>query len=68
MEFVVAVLRTFFGLPLIKATSIMLKAHTDGQALVGVYPYEEAYQRVYEAHSAAREAGYPLTFYLEPDE
>ncbi len=28
---------------------------------------EEAQQRVYDAQSRAREAGYPLSFYLEPD-
>jgi len=30
-------------------------------------PFEDAQQRVYQAHSVARAAGYPLSFYLEPD-
>ncbi|MGQ9893807.1 MAG: hypothetical protein ACUVSY_08435 [Roseiflexus sp.] len=34
---------------------------------VATLPYEEAQRRAYEAHHAAREAGYPLSFYLEPD-
>jgi ATP-dependent Clp protease adaptor protein ClpS len=46
----------------------MLRAHNEGQAHVATLPYEEATERVYEAHSVAREAGYPLTFYLEPDD
>lgn len=68
MEFVVVVLRIFFGLALDRAMDIMLTAHTEGQALVAILPFEEAQERVYGAHSAAREEGYPLTFYLEPDE
>ncbi|MFV9505911.1 MAG: ATP-dependent Clp protease adaptor ClpS [Oscillochloridaceae bacterium umkhey_bin13] len=68
MEFVVVVLRVFFGHAMPEAMRIMLTAHNEGRALVAVLPYEEAQERVYNAHHAAREAGYPLTFYLEPDE
>ncbi len=32
-----------------------------------ILPYQEARDRVYAAHSVARELGYPLSFYLEPD-
>lgn len=67
MEFVVTVLRVFFGLTFSRAMQVMLTAHHDGRALVATLPYEEAKERVYNAHHAAREAGYPLTFYLEPD-
>ena len=67
MEFVVLVLRTFFGIAYNQSIQIMLTAHNEGRALVATLPYEEARDRVYDAHSAAREAGYPLTFYLEPD-
>lgn len=68
MDFVVLVLRHFFGLSLDESMDVMLTAHNEGRALVATLPYEEAKERVYEAHTAAREAGYPLTFYLEPDE
>jgi ATP-dependent Clp protease adaptor protein ClpS len=68
MEFVVAVLRMFFGLPVVRAIAVMYQAHNEGHAHVTTLPFEEAQQRVYEAHSAARSEGYPLTFYLEPDE
>jgi ATP-dependent Clp protease adaptor protein ClpS len=68
MDFVVMVLRVFFGLAFQRAMGVMLTAHTEGRALVAVLPYEEAQERVYNAHHTAREAGYPLTFYLEPDE
>lgn len=67
MDFVVMVLRLFFGLSLADAMSVMLAAHNEGRALVTTMPYEEAQERVYSAHTVAREEGYPLTFYLEPD-
>jgi ATP-dependent Clp protease adaptor protein ClpS len=67
MDFVVLVLRVYFGLAFEQAIAVMLVAHNEGRALVATLPYEEAQERVYNAHHAAREEGYPLTFYLEPD-
>ncbi len=67
MDFVVMVLRLFFGLGLSDAMQVMLTAHHQGRALVTIMPFEEAKERVYSAHTVAREEGYPLTFYLEPD-
>ncbi len=67
MDFVVEVLRVHFSLQRVQAIAIMLTAHHEGHALVGVYPFEEANERVYAAHNDARNAGYPLSFYLEPD-
>jgi ATP-dependent Clp protease adaptor protein ClpS len=67
MDFVVMVLRLFFGLSMDDALNVMLTAHNEGRALVATMPFEEAQERVYSAHSVAREEGYPLTFYLEPD-
>lgn len=68
MDFVVIVLRVFFALDIDRAYEIMLDAHTHGRALVATMPFEEAQETIYAAHSAAREAGFPLTFYMEPDE
>lgn len=67
MDFVVMVLRTFFGLSLEDALNVMLTAHNEGHALVTTLPLNEAQECVYRAHTVAREEGYPLTFYLEPD-
>lgn len=67
MEFVVVILHHIFNLDTERAVSVMLQAHSEGRAHVTTLPFEEAQQRVYEAHSSAREAGYPLSFYLEPD-
>lgn len=67
MDFVVLVLLTIFDLEYQQSVAVMLEAHYNGRAHVVTLPYEEAQRRVYEAHHAAREAGYPLSFYLEPD-
>jgi ATP-dependent Clp protease adaptor protein ClpS len=67
MEFVVMVLVFVFELSYERAVAVMLDAHTNGRAHVVTLPFEEAQRRVYAAQSSAREAGYPLSFYLEPD-
>ena len=67
MEFVVLVLLGIFGLDFERAVQVMLEAHNKGRAYVATLPFEQAQQRVYEAQSRAREMGYPLSFYLEPD-
>lgn len=66
MEFVVTVLRVIFVRSNEQAVAIMREAHTAGRALVVMLPLREAQDRVYDAHSQARAAGYPLSFYLEP--
>jgi len=43
----------------------MLTAHYEGEAYVVTLPYAEAKERVYQAHSLARQNNYPLSFYLE---
>jgi ATP-dependent Clp protease adaptor protein ClpS len=68
MEFVVLVLRVIFALTSQQSLSVMLEAHYNGRALVTTLPYEEATESVYRAQNLAREHGYPLSFYLEPDE
>jgi ATP-dependent Clp protease adaptor protein ClpS len=67
MEVVVMVLELIFELSSARAFEIMYEAHHQGRALVVILPYQEARDRVYAAHSVARELGYPLSFYLEPD-
>jgi ATP-dependent Clp protease adaptor protein ClpS len=68
MDFVVFVLRSIFELPWDRAEDVMLTAHVQGIALVGVYPLEEAKYKVGQAHGLARAEGYPLTLTIEPDE
>jgi ATP-dependent Clp protease adaptor protein ClpS len=68
MDFVVMVLRTIFALTYGRSIRVMLEAHNTGCAHVVTLPLGEAQEKVYAAHSLARSAGYPLSFYLEPDE
>lgn len=68
MDFVILVLLTIFDLSIERAEAVMLEAHHKGEAYVVTLPFEEANDRVYNAHSVARAAGYPLSFYLEPAE
>ena len=67
-DFVIRVLHMIFELAIEKAIAITYEAHHTGNALVAVLPYREAHRRVYNAQSAAREFGYPLSFTLEPDD
>jgi ATP-dependent Clp protease adaptor protein ClpS len=67
MDFVVLVLLSIFELLYERAEEVMYEAHIKGRAYVATFPFEEARQRVYAAQSLARTAGYPLSFYLEPD-
>ncbi|MBC8078218.1 MAG: ATP-dependent Clp protease adaptor ClpS [Chloroflexales bacterium] len=67
MDFVVMVLLVIFELTPERAEEVMLEAHTKGRAYVVTLPLHEAQDRVYTAQSHAREAEYPLSFYLEPE-
>lgn len=66
-DFVIAVLNAIFELSARQAVDIAYEAHHSGQALVTVLPYQEATRRVYNAQTAAREFGYPLSFTIEPE-
>lgn len=66
MDFVVLVLLRFFELDVDRAIQVMWTAHHAGQAVVGVYPREEAQRRIGRAHFAASLEGYPLRFSAEP--
>jgi ATP-dependent Clp protease adaptor protein ClpS len=68
MDFVVHVLRSVFELSYSLAEAVMLTAHYTGMAHVVTLSREEAKYRVGQAHGAARAAGYPLTFTIEPEQ
>ena len=46
MEFVVSVLQKFFNMNPDKATRVMLKVHTEGQGVCGVFPRDVAATKV----------------------
>ena len=66
-DFVVIVLRVVFYLTPPEAESITYEAHTRGREHVATLALEEAKYRVAKAHGLARQAGYPLTFTIEPE-
>ncbi|NKI34516.1 ATP-dependent Clp protease adapter ClpS [Wenzhouxiangella sp. XN79A] len=65
MEFVVDVLKRFFGLEHDKATQVMLHVHTRGRGVAGVYTYEIAETKVIQVNDYAREHEHPLQCTLE---
>jgi ATP-dependent Clp protease adaptor protein ClpS len=66
MDFVVRLLSSTFLIPALNAEQIMYQAHFNGLAYVQTLPRPEARRRINKAHFAARLAGYPLAFTMEP--
>ena len=67
MEFVVYVLERFFNLNHGRAVEIMLKVHTNGVAVVGVYPFEVAETKVTQVMESARSNQHPLQCTMEKE-
>ena len=65
MEFVVQILQQFFGKPQELAMQLMLKVHTEGSAVCGVYTRDVAETKVQQVTEAARKAQHPLQCVLE---
>lgn len=67
MGFVVEVLRTFFQLNVEKATQIMLKVHTEGKGVCGVYSQDIAETKANQVNNYSRECEHPLLCSVEVD-
>ena len=67
MEFVVIVLESVFHRSPAEAYRIMLKVHSQGQGLCGIYPYDVAETRSLMAQDLARHEGFPLQTSLEKE-
>jgi len=65
MDFVVEILRRFFGKSPAEAVHLMLNVHHKGRATAGVYPREVAETKVAEATAEARSQGMPLLLTTE---
>jgi len=65
MEFVVDVLQRFFQLDIESATRVMLKVHTEGVGVCGVYPRDVAATKVEQVLSHARSHKHPLQCLME---
>jgi ATP-dependent Clp protease adaptor protein ClpS len=65
MEFVVHVLEAFFGMNREKATQIMLTVHTQGSAVVGIFPRDIAETKSEQVNQYAQENQHPLISTVE---
>jgi len=60
MEFVIEVLRRFFNKESLVAEAIMLKIHTDGEAVCGTYSHDVAQTKVNQVIDYSRHNEQPL--------
>ena len=65
MDFVVEVLERFFSHNRESATQIMLKVHTEGRAVCGIYTRDIAETKAAEVNEYARECQHPLMCQIE---
>ncbi|MGZ8272031.1 MAG: ATP-dependent Clp protease adapter ClpS [Methylophilus sp.] len=66
MEFVVETIQHFFNKTREQATQIMLKVHTEGVGVCGVYPQDIAETKMNQVLIHARESQHPLQCVIEP--
>jgi ATP-dependent Clp protease adaptor protein ClpS len=66
MEFVVETIERFFNKSREQATQIMLKVHTEGVGVCGVYPMDIAETKMNQVLMHARESQHPLQCVIEP--
>ena len=67
MDFVVDILRSFFSMNVEKATQVMLKVHTEGKGVCGVYSKDVAETKSALVNDYARECEQPLLCAVEVD-
>jgi ATP-dependent Clp protease adaptor protein ClpS len=65
MDFVVTVLQKFFFMSREQATRIMLKVHTEGVGICGVFPRDIAASKVEQVRAYARGHQHPLACVME---
>ena len=65
MEFVVHILENFFAMNREKATQIMLVVHSEGAAVVGIFPRDIAETKSEQVNAYAQENNHPLMSTVE---
>ncbi|MGZ8261363.1 MAG: ATP-dependent Clp protease adapter ClpS [Methylotenera sp.] len=65
MEFVVETIEHFFNKSREQATQIMLKVHTEGMGICGIYPQDIAETKMNQVLNHARESQHPLQCVVE---
>ena len=66
MEFVVECIETFFNKNREQATQIMLKVHTEGVGVCGIYSQDIAETKMNQVLGLARSLQHPLQCVIEP--
>jgi ATP-dependent Clp protease adaptor protein ClpS len=66
-DFVTEVLLRFFHKTVTEAIELTSKIHSDGKAVIDVYPYEVAESKVAMVGFAAKQAGYPFRTVMEEE-
>ena len=64
MDFVVDILVRIFHKSGVEAAALMMQVHNDGQGVAGIYTYDIAVTKKYQAEQRAAERGYPLMLSL----
>ena len=67
MDFVVYVLKSFFNHDDVSAQKIMLDVHKKGAGLAGVYSFEIAETKSYQANQFSKQNKYPLKTTIEEE-
>lgn len=67
MEFVVFILKQVFMRSDMEAVTIMLKVHTEGVGVAGIYPFEVAQMKSEKTMNLARAHEYPLLCTVEEE-
>jgi ATP-dependent Clp protease adaptor protein ClpS len=67
MDFVVEILVAFFDMNVEKATQIMLKVHTEGKGVCGVYSKDVAETKAAQVNDYSRDCEQPLLCSVEVD-
>lgn len=67
MEFVVDILCAFFNMNIEKANQIMLKVHTEGKGVCGVFSKDVAETKAAQVNDYSRECEQPLLCSVEVD-
>ena len=65
MDFVIEILRIFFGMNHDRATQVMLHVHTKGKGVCGVFTYEIAETKVAQVNEFSRQNEHPLKCTME---
>lgn len=65
MDFVINVLENLFGHTYERAAQIMLKVHTEGRGICGVFPRDVAAMKVEQVGDYARQHQHPLRCGME---